>query len=263
MEVWAIANQKGGVGKTTTAVTLGGLLAEQGQRVLMIDLDPHGSLSSYFGFNPDEDTKTCFDMFMNAKQLSRDFVIGLVKDLDCQGLKLISSSTALATLERKMVGQEGMGLVILSALNKIRDEFDYVLLDCPPILGVLLINALGACERILVPVQTEFLAIKGLERMMKTLKMVMNSRDKQLDYLVIPTMFDRRTQASVQSLRRLRNLYGDEVWRSSIPVDTKFRDASAKGLVPSAHAAESRGVRAYALLLKNILAKAEDLQAHG
>ncbi|BES71948.1 ParA family protein [Marinobacter nanhaiticus D15-8W] len=253
MRVWAVANQKGGVGKTTSVVALGGLLAESGKRVLVADLDPHGSLTSWFGYDPDRLEHSAFDLFQHKGKVPEGLPAQLLVETSCKGMSLLPASTALATLERKMVGVEGMGLIISRTLAQLWDDFDYVLLDNTPSLGVLMVNALAASQRLVLPVQTEFLAMKGLERMLNTLQMIMRSRNNPLPYTIVPTLFDRRTQASTQSLNALRKTYGDDVWRFAIPVDTKFRDASEAGLVPSMHSPDTHGVRAYRRLLDDLL----------
>lgn len=255
MRVWAVANQKGGVGKTTTAVTLGGLLAERGERVLLLDLDPHGSMTSYFSYDPDSLQRSSFNLFVD-RDLNLAEIQPLLLDTPCKGLTLLPSSMALATVERR-ASAEGMGLKVSRALAQVWDLFDYVLIDSPPVLGALMINALAASERLLVPVQTEFLALKGLERMMRTITMVTRSLHKEMDFTIVPTMFDRRTQASVGSLRELRNTYTDNIWASMIPVDTRFRDASKNGKPLSMFDPEARGVAAYKSLLKFLLAQQE------
>ncbi len=253
MRIWAVANQKGGVGKTTTVVTLGGLLAARGKRVLVVDLDPHGSLTSWFGQDPDTLQHSVFDLFQHQGKVPDGLPAQLITETSCEGMSLLPASTALATLERRMVGVEGMGLIISRALAQLWDDFDYVLLDNTPSLGVLMVNALAAAQHLVVPVQTEFLAIKGLERMLHTLEMIMRSQKSQLTYTIVPTLFDRRTQASVKSLNALRKSYPDTLWRYTIPVDTKFRDASQAGVVPSAFANETHGVRAYRRLLDDLI----------
>lgn len=162
------------------------------------------------------------------------------------------ASTALATLERKMVGVEGMGLIISRALAQLWDDFDYVLLDNTPSLGVLMVNALAAAQHLIVPVQTEFLALKGLERMLHTLEMIVRSQKNRLAYTIVPTLYDKRTQASVGSLNQLRKMYPGDLWRFMIPVDTRFRDASQAGRVPSQLDPETQGVRAYRRLLQDL-----------
>ncbi len=250
MQVWTVANQKGGVGKTTTTVALGGLAAEQGMRVLMLDLDPHGSLSAYFRQDPDAQELSAFTLFKERKELTTDSVRRLVMPTSFSRLSLLPASTALATLERQAIGQDGMGLVVSRALAQIYDDYDVVIIDSPPLLGVLMINALAACRRLIIPVQTEYLALKGLERMVHTLEMMGRSRKTVLQYTIVPTMFDRRTQASVSSLRVIRNGYPEKVWPGKIPVDTKFRDASKAGVPPHLYEPESRGVAGYSSLLK-------------
>ncbi|MFZ2290227.1 MAG: ParA family protein [Halopseudomonas yangmingensis] len=255
MRVWAVANQKGGVGKTTSVVSLAGLLADQGQRVLLVDLDPHGSLTSYFGHDPDSLTLSVFNLFQHAGQVPDGLAEALLLDTSHENIRLIPASTALATLERQTAGQGGYGLVLSKSLAQLNDQFDFVLLDSPPLLGVSMINALAACEQLVIPVQTEHLALKGLERMISTLDMINRSRQQDLPYTIVPTLFDRRTQASLNALRVLRTKYAANLWQAFIPVDTKFRDASLAGVVPSRLEPGARGVLAYRALLRYLLAK--------
>ena len=247
MRVIAVSNQKGGVGKTTTSVALGGLMADSGNRVLLIDLDPHGSLTRYF-FPDKELALTSYTLFQERQHLSHDSISRLIIPTAFEGLSVIPSSAALATLERQAIGQDGMGLVMTRALQMLEADYDYVILDTPPLLGVLMINALAAAQYLLMPTQTEYLALKGLERMVSTLTMMSRSQKRNLDYTIIPVMFDRRTQASVTSLRQLRNTYGDKVWAGHIPIDTRFRDASKAGVPPHLFDAKCRGVEAYVSL---------------
>ncbi|MFB9887543.1 ParA family protein [Balneatrix alpica] len=261
MRIWAVANQKGGVGKTTTVVTLAGLLADQGKSVLTLDLDPHGSLTSYFRYDPDQLEGSAYDLFKQSQLLGQGLAESLLLETSHPNISLIGASTAMATLERQATGQDGMGLVVSKALVSLWDQFDHVILDSPPVLGVLMVNAMAACERLIIPVQTEFLAIKGLERMMRTLLLVNKARKRPLPFTVLPTFYDRRTQASVQSLRMIRNSYPEYVANAVIPIDTKFRNASTAGVVPSALDAGSRGVRAYNMLLKSLSGEDEQVPA--
>ncbi len=250
MRIWTIANQKGGVGKTTTAVTLGGLLASWGLRTLLVDIDPHGSMTSYFRYDPDtleQSTYSLFSAKMDKQQIDANT---LIRQTGTEGLELLPASMALATLDRQSGRLEGMGLVLKQTLHKLSDRFDYVLIDCPPMLGVLMVNALAACERLIMPVQTEFLALKGLERMMHTLNMILKSREASLPYTIVPTFFDRRTRASLDSLRMLRETYPDMLWNDVIPVDTKFRESSKAGIPPTVYSPDTHGVLAYTKLLE-------------
>lgn len=249
MRVWAAANQKGGVGKTTTVVSLAGLLSREGKTVLLVDMDPHGSLTAYFNYDPDTQSPSIYHLFQTPAIPLREIVL----DTAVEGIKLLPATTALATLDRQLGTQEGKGLVLQRALVPYFDQFDYCLIDCPPLLGILMVNALAAASQLLVPVQTEFLALKGLERMLHTLQMVLRARKQPLAYTILPTMFDRRTRAAVDCLRQLREKYGDKVWQQVIPVDTQFREASRKGLPISHVAASSRGAKAYQELLAELL----------
>lgn len=249
--VWTVSNQKGGVGKTTTAVALGGLAADAGKKVLLIDLDPQGSLSSWFRQDSGVEGESVYSLFESKsdKGFSREFVHSLILGTEFTNINLIKASTLLATLERQSVGQ-GKGLILSKALAAIYEDFDLVLLDCPPQLGILMVNALAACQKLIVPVQTEFLAIKGLERILNTINMMSRSRHNQLDYLIVPTMFDRRTQASVSSLRTIRHQFGESVWPGMIRVDTRLRDASKAGIPPHQFDPLSRAAEDYHSLFK-------------
>jgi chromosome partitioning protein len=253
VQVWTVANQKGGVGKTTTSVTLAGLAAEQGKRVLLIDLDPQGSLTCYFGSNPDNIPISVFTLFQDKSVICLESIMQLVLPTRFDGITLLPASTALATLERIAVGKGGLGLVVSHTIAQVKEEFDLVIIDSPPVLGVLLINALAACDRLIIPVQTEHLALKGLERMLHTLRMLDHSQKRELRYVIVPTMFDRRTQASVMALRTIRHQYGVESWPSKIPVDTRLRDASRAGIPPHLYDAHSQGLIAYQSLYRWLL----------
>lgn len=252
MRIWSIANQKGGVGKTTSVVSLGGLLAEQGKRVLLVDLDPHGSLTSYFKQDPDSLERSLYHLFFEQRYKDKEFVRSVIKPTSIDQVSLLPATTSLATLERQVSGQDGMGLVLARTLAQLWDEYDYALLDTPPILGVLLVNALAACQRLVIPTQTEHLAMKGLERMVHTLKMVMRSQNRQLPFLIVPTLFDRRTTASLTTLKEMRRTYPESLWQEAIPVDTRLRDASHEGIFPHQLDAQGRGVRAYRHLLNEL-----------
>ncbi len=250
MRIWSLANQKGGVAKTTSTVALGALAASGGDRVLLVDLDPQSSLTSYFRQDPDSLELSSFTLFEERERLTTTGVARLIRATAYHHLDVLPGSSLLATLERQAIGPGGSGLILGQALALIRDRYDLVLVDTPPQLGVLMINALAACQFLVIPVQTEHLALKGLERMTRTLEMLGKSRQQPLDYVIVPVMYDRRTQASVGSLLTLRDEYGERVWPGRIPIDTRLRDASKAGVPPHLFDPEGRAVEAYASLLK-------------
>lgn len=252
MIVWTVANQKGGVGKTTTVISLAGLLAERGFRVLLIDTDPHASLTSYLQYESDQLPVSLYDLFEEPAQTKAD-LNQIILPTEINNVSLIPASMALATLDRVLGDKEGMGLFLKKQLMLVEDDYDFVLIDCPPVLGVMMVNALAACEKILIPVQTEFLALKGLERMVKTLKIMQTSRNAGFNYCIIPTMYDKRTRASLNTFNTLKNNYLLDVWNGVIPVDTKFRDASLAHLPISTYSRNCRGAFAYETLVNYLL----------
>lgn len=258
MKIWAIANQKGGVGKTTTTITLGGLMASAGEQTLLVDLDPHCSLSTYFGINPDEDERSAYILFKQVADGFRPKTQDQIAVTRFNNLYVLPASPAMATLDRQLGSRAGMGMVIAKVLQLLQQSYHNVLIDCPPMLGILMINALAASERLIIPVQTEFLALKGLDRMLTTLEMVQRSCNRKVPHMIVPTMYDRRTRASVDTLRILRERYFDALWDSVIPIDTQFREASRTGMPISVKMPQARGTQAYIALLQSLDEISED-----
>jgi chromosome partitioning protein len=237
MQVWAVANQKGGVGKTTTTLCLARGLADSGRRVLVVDLDPHASLSHAFAIPVDPPPRGAYEVFTEAgASLER-----LARPVSVDGLHLCPAQPALATLERRGATQPGLGLALGRALQAARGSWDHVLLDCPPTLGVLMVNALAAADRLIAPTQTDPLALHGLGDMLRTAQMVGRSRRRPLPHAVVPTLHDRRTRSGMQSLHTLRERHGADVWPGAVPVDTRLRDATALASGPL----HGRGADAY------------------
>lgn len=260
MQVWTIANQKGGVGKTTSVTALSGILVERGYRVLMLDCDPHASLTAYFGYDSESLDYSLYDWFNDYPIAKAEAHNNLIQ-LPQQQLYFLPASLSLATLDKIFSQKKGMGLVIKQTLELLKAHFDYVLIDCPPVLGLLLVNALAACQQLIIPVQTEFLAIKGLERMMNTLQMVIKAQHHKINYSIVPTMFDRRTRESIHALRNMRDQFADALWSHCVPVDTKFREASRQHLPPNIAYPQTHGTQAYNKLTDYLLEKSASVVA--
>ena len=180
-------------------------------------------------------------------------MLSLISKTDFNNISIIPASLALSTLDKYIGKREKVGLIVSNALKTIENDYDFVLIDCAPVVGVLMVNALAASDRLLVPVQTEFMALKGLDCMLNTISMVSKSKGADLDYLIVPTMYDQRTRASQEALNLIRTNYSDNVWNSMIPIDTKFRDASQQGMPLSHFFYNSKGSQAYMDLLKHLI----------
>ncbi|MCW4455181.1 ParA family protein [Flavobacterium sp. MXW15] len=250
MRIWAIANQKGGVGKTTTTLSLGRGLAAQGKRVLLIDLDPHASLTRAFGVPLEPAPHGVLDLFAAPPaELS-----ALANASDIPGLDYICAQAALATLERRSANQPGLGLALQNALVRHAGRHDYILLDCAPTLGLLMINALAAADRLVIPTQAEPLALHGLDGMVRTADMVERSRRRPLPVSILPTLFDRRTRAGNETLKQMQDRHGPRVWEDAIPVDTRICNPATLTVPAVAGEYPGRGLSAYRRALEWIMA---------
>lgn len=241
----AVLNQKGGVGKTTTAINLGVYLAKQGQRVLIVDLDPQGNATSGLGIDKNSLKKTSYDVILGTP-LKEAVLTGAQ-----QGLSVLPTDANLAGAEIELVSQPGREEKLKAALTGA--EYDVILIDCPPALGLLTINALTAANFVLIPVQTEYFAMEGLSQLLSVVQRVKTGLNTNLHILgVVLTMHDKRTSLSDQVKAELERFFEDKVLKTIIPRNVKLAEAPSHGKTIAEHDKWSKGARAYKQLAKEV-----------
>jgi len=251
-ETIACANQKGGVGKTTTVVNLASYLALAGDRVLVIDLDPQGNATSGFGVDRARD-RSVYDAVIDQTELAE---LAMATAVD--GVTLIPSSIALAGAEVELTPIEQRERRLAGLLEPLRDQYDYLLIDCPPSLGLLTINALTAADSALIPIQCEYFALEGLGQLLATIRLVTDHLNPRLEVKgAILTMFDARTRLSAQVGEEVRRHLGDRVYDAVIPRSVRLSEAPSHGLPIHLYAPGSRGAEAYRALADEIRARDE------
>jgi len=251
-EVYAIANQKGGVGKTTTAVNLGAYLAASGKKVLLVDMDPQGNATSSLGIDKGALTYSTYDVLIENLPIAK--AVMLTRRL---GLDLVPASSELAGAEVEMVGLISREYRLQRALASIRDKYDWVMVDCPPSLGLLTINALTAADGVLIPVQCEFLPLEGLSQLQHTINLVHDNLNPRLTVRgVVLTMYDTRTNLAQQVVDEVRKFYVGRVFSTIIPRNVRLSEAPSYGEPIIDYAPASSGGLAYRSLANELLAGA-------
>ena len=248
--VYALVNQKGGVGKTTTAVNLSAYLAQWGYRVLLVDMDPQANATSSLGVEKFHLQQGTYQALIGAAP-----VASLLLRNPKWNLYLLPSSPHLAGAEVELVGEIAREMKLRRALEPILDRFDYIFIDCPPSLGLLTLNGLLAARSgLIIPIQAEYLALEGLSLLMQTLRRIREAIEPNLDIRgVVITMFDGRTRLAQEVVQEVRSYFGDKVFRTLIPRSVRLAEAPSHGLPISVYAPHSSGGRAYAMLARELL----------
>lgn len=247
--VIAVANQKGGVGKTTTAVNLSGWLARLGRRVLLVDADPQGNSSSGLGIDKKGVNKTLYHALIEDEPLASARVSTVV-----EGLDIVPANIDLAGAEIELVAEIARETKLKRALAPIKDEYDFVIIDCPPSLGLLTVNALVAAERVLVPIQCEYYALEGVSQLMNTINLVKNNLNPELSLEgVLLTMFDARTNLSIQVVDEVKRHFRGKVFRSVVPRNVRLSEAPSYGLPIFLYDPKSRGAEVYEELAHEVI----------
>lgn len=250
-KIIAIANQKGGVGKTTTAVNLSACVAECGKRVLLIDLDPQGNSTSGLGVNKETGKYSTYDVLINHVPVKE-----AISPTGIQSLRLLPAQIALAGAEVELVGVMAREHVLKRALSGLETDFDYVFIDCPPSLGLLTLNALTAADTLLVPIQCEYYALEGLSQLMNTVKLVRMHLNINLEVEgVVLTMFDARTNLSAQVVTEVKKFFKNKVYDTIIPRSIRLGEAPSFGLPITLYDPKSTGAIAYSKLAEELLHK--------
>jgi chromosome partitioning protein len=250
-KVIALANQKGGVGKTTTTINLGAALAEQGRQVLLIDMDPQGALSVGLGLNPLALERTVYNLLMDPKAAP----VAAITSTKIDRVELLPSNIDLAAAEVLLVGEVAREQALARVLRPLRRQYDYLLVDCPPSLGLLTVNALTAADAVLVPLECEYFALRGMALLMDTIEKVRERLNPELEIVgILATMYDPRTVHGREVLGRVEDAFGDRVFRTVISKTIRFAEAPVAGESILTYAGSSSGAAAYRELAKEVAA---------
>jgi len=251
-KIISVANQKGGVGKTTTAITLAAILATKGKKVLLLDIDSQGNATSGLGVDKNLE-ESAYDALINNNEMKKTIL-----DTNIKNLKICPSNINLAGAEVELVSMENREYRLKQKLEEIKEEYDYIVIDCPPSLGLLTLNALVASDSVLVPVQCEYYALEGLGQLVNTINLVKNHLNPELEIEgALLTMFDVRTKLSNQVVDEVKNYFNDKVYKTVIPRNVRLSEAPSYGMPIIKYDSFSKGARAYEKFVKELLKENE------
>jgi len=249
----AVANQKGGVGKTTTATNLSACLAEKGKKVLAIDIDPQGNMSSGLGIDKNEVENTVYELILEESSLE-DCIIENV----LENVSLLSSNVNLAGAEIELIGIEDKEFILKKQIEKVRDNYDFIIIDCPPSLNTLTVNAMTTADTVLVPIQCEYFALEGLSQLIHTINLVRERLNPTLEIEgVVFTMYDARTNLSLQVVENVKENLNQTVYKSIIPRNVRLAEAPSHGKPITLYDTKSAGAEAYRDLAEEVIENEE------
>ncbi len=248
-KIIAVANQKGGVGKTTTAINLSACLGEKGKKVLSIDMDPQGNMSSGLGIEKDEIESSVYDLILGEVKIQDTYMPSTVENVD-----VVPSEVALAATEIELAEVENKEFILQEAVKSIRDDFDYIIIDCPPSLNTLTINAMTTADSVIVPIQCEYYALEGLSQLMYTINLVRDrlNPDLELEGIVF-TMYDSRTNLSNQVVENVRENLDQKIYDTVIPRNIRLAEAPSYGLPIIIYDTRSSGAESYRKLAQEVI----------
>ncbi len=250
----AVANQKGGVGKTTTTINCSASLAMLGRKVLLVDIDPQGNSTSGFGIDKTAERKSIYDVLVNGTDIS-DAII----NTQIEGMDILTAAPQLAGAEVEMVGMDKREFILKLALQPVLENYDYILFDCPPSLGLLTVNALTAADTVIVPIQCEYFALEGVTQLIDTIRLVKKHLNAELEIEgVLLTMFDPRTRLSVQVVDEVKSYFKHKVFSSTIPRNVRLGEAPSHGKPIKLYAPNCAGAIAYEIVAEEIIQNNEN-----